>query len=198
MKNTFTLLALFATLATPVFAQQATDTTSSAAANSTEMQSEAADSVAVLPGGISVDNDMTVAAGVTSPLPLSLTDDQLEKIAKLKSDFKDGAGPKVVQIRSLQRQMKDMLTQTNVDKSKVLDVQSKINSLKADLSNARLNMRMDTLAILTPDQKQKLRHNSLKRQAFGGHGHGGHRGHHHFGKHGGPGGPAASEDTPKA
>lgn len=115
-------------------------------------------------------------------------------MAKLRNDFSDTAGVKVAQLRSLMRQQKDLMLRSTVDKSQVLDLQNKINTLKTDLSNAKLNMKLDTLALLSPDQKEKLHHKALQREVFGGFK--GKHGHAHR-RHGGPAiGPAV--ETPPA
>ncbi|MBX9689787.1 MAG: hypothetical protein K2X27_23965 [Candidatus Obscuribacterales bacterium] len=192
MRKFLTSLAILAAVSSPAFAQEIGNDTSSG-------DSDAAQTVAVIPGTVTVsDTDMSIAAGgFASPGKMSFSDEQLEKIAKLKSSFQDNNSAKVAQLRSLTRELRDKMTQENLDKSAVLDLQSKINGLKSDLATARLNMRIDTLALFTPEQKQQLRHASLKRQAFGSRG----RGQGHHGKKGHAGGrpaPECSEGAPKA
>lgn len=197
MKKLLSTLTIISALTCPVFAQEANDTAGSTAP---EDAMNAPDSLALIAPGIAAPEE-SIAVGVASGAQtgLSLSDDQLEKIAKLKNEFSDAAGQKMVQLRSLMRQQKDLMTQEKVDKAQVLDLQNKINGLKADLSNAKLNMKLDTIALLNPDQKQKLRHKALQREVFGG----GIKGKHgaHQRRHGGPipGGPAGGpSSTPPA
>lgn len=179
MKRLFASMTILSTAACPVFAQSASDTASSDTPERMEFKSELPGTVASVPGEITTAPDPAVIGiAAASPLPaLSLSDDQLEKIAKIKAAFSDSAAEKIAQLHTLSRQQKELLTQEKVDKSQLLEIQSKINGLKSDLSTAHLNMRIDTLALLSPEQKQKLHHMSLQRQVLGGlrpH-HGGHR-----------------------
>lgn len=133
----------------------------------------------------------------------SFSDEQLEKMYQIKSDFQDKSGPKFVEMMSLERNLRDLLTQTEFDKSKAQSLQNKINSAKADLANLRLDERMSLLAVLSPEQRKEVRHNYIKRADFGGMG--GmrmmkfkHRGMKHHGGGGacpvGPGGPGGPGD----
>jgi hypothetical protein len=167
MKKIFASLALFSTLCVPVIAQPIDDTASSAAENPAEIRAEVQENVAVMPTGIPGDTNLTVAATAASPLPLSMTDDQLEKIAKLKADFSDTSAGTIAQIHKYNRQLRDLLIKEQPDKAQALDLQAKINGLKNDMANAQLNMRLEAISLLSPDQKQQLRHASLQRQVFG-------------------------------
>lgn len=97
----------------------------------------------------------------------SFSDEQLEKMYQIKSDFQDKSGPKFVEMMSLERNLRDLLTQPEFDKSKAQSLQNKINSAKADLANLRLDERMSLLAVLTPEQRKEVRHNYIKRADFG-------------------------------
>lgn len=129
-----------------------------------------------------------------------LSDDQLQKMADLNNKYKDGIAAQKTQLGSLGRQLKDVFAQSQIDRSKALDLQTKINALKAEISLAKLNHKIDKLAVLTPEQREKIRHRILVSQAMGGEmkGRGGHcggghfrgrMGGHHFRGHGGPGMP---------
>jgi len=99
---------------------------------------------------------------------LKLSDDQLEKIATLKSNFKTSVAPEFAQLKSLKFQLKDQMMQPTVDKDKVMTLESNINSVRSDLSTKRLTLKLDEMSVLTPEQKQELRHKMLVREAFGG------------------------------
>lgn len=65
-------------------------------------------------------------------------------------------------------------------------LQGRINSLHADLANARLDQQMGLLSVLTAEQRKELRRGFLKMEDFGMGGMmGGMR--HHMRGHGGPG-----------
>lgn len=142
---------------------------------------------------------MMIRAGVQS----SFTDEQLEKMYKAKMDFMDKAGPKMAELKSQERSLRDLLTQPEFDKSKAQSIQGKINGLKADLANLQLDQRISFLSCLSPEQHKELRRSYIKHADFGGMGmmmmrkfHG-RMGKHHRGA--GGGGPACKPggDCPK-
>ncbi|GEM_PF-3097302 len=93
---------------------------------------------------------------------LALTDDQYEKLFGIKKQLKDQAGPKIVALRSTERDLKDVMSQAQVDRKKVLDLQSKINDQRADLANLRVQSRLDALDVLTDAQRKQLRLRMIK------------------------------------
>lgn len=198
MKRLFAILALASTIALPVYAQEFGDTAGGGAESSMEFRAETDELASLAPGMAPDSVDFVIGAGAAGAADaLALSDDQLEKIAKLRNDLRDSSAGKKAQLQTLHRQLKDALISEKTDKAAVLDINSKMNSLKAELSTARLNARLETLAVLTPEQKAKMRHKALQREAFGckmgmrgkGH-HGGHHGRGH-GRQGRPGGSCA-------
>lgn len=131
---------------------------------------------------------VNIAIGASSPghrLPFS--DDQLEKLSVIKSKFMDEAGPKATELRSLSRQLRTCLAQETVDVKQARELQEKINQKKADLANLKLQMRLDTMGILTAEQKKELHHRMLQKLALGGgKGFAGKHGCHGRGAHGRP------------
>ncbi|MBX9725306.1 MAG: hypothetical protein K2X81_28135, partial [Candidatus Obscuribacterales bacterium] len=130
---------------------------------------------------------------------MNLTDAQLEKMSSLKNKFEDSTSAEKVQLGSLFRQMKDVFSKPEVDRQQAIALQTKINTVKNDLSTARLNLHLDEIAVLTPDQREQIRHRMLEREAFGGagghhHGHWGRGGHGGHGEHGGRPGPGPRQD----
>lgn len=122
---------------------------------------------------------------------MDLSDAQLEKMSTLRNKFLDSTASQRTELETLYRQMKGVFTRADVDRNQALEIQSKINATKANLATARLNLKLEELSVLTPDQREKLRHRMLVSEAFGGFHHGGpgrfgHGGPAGFG-HGGPG-----------
>jgi Spy/CpxP family protein refolding chaperone len=111
---------------------------------------------------------------------ISLSDDQLEKIHSLRNDYLDAVGPKMCEIASKHRKLKDVLLATSIDSAKAKSLQGDINSLKDEISNLKLQNKLDCLSVLTPEQRKEIRSRMLR---FSGH-------HHH---HGGPFGPGGHE-----
>lgn len=119
---------------------------------------------------------------------MDLSDAQLEKMSGLRNKFLDSTSAQRTELESLYRQMKGVFTKPEVDRQQALEIQSKINNVKANLSTARLNFKLEELSVLTPEQREKLRHRMLLSESFGGGFH--HGGPVRMGGHGGPmGGP---------
>ncbi len=106
---------------------------------------------------------MMLRAGVQS----SFSDDQLEKMYKAKTDFMDKAGPKMAELKSQERALRDLLTQPEFEKSKAMSLQSKINGLKDELANLKLEQRISLLNTLTAEQRKELRRSYVKCMDFG-------------------------------
>ena len=97
----------------------------------------------------------------------ALSDEQYEKLFQLKNDFLDKAGPKLAQLKVTERDMLDLMTQPQMDKAKVKDLQSKINNEKAELANMRIDHRMSTLEVLTAAQRKELRSHIVQGSSWG-------------------------------
>jgi Spy/CpxP family protein refolding chaperone len=94
--------------------------------------------------------------------PLKFTDDQLERMHTIRSKFEDSRGARAVEIHKLHRQIFDSLNTSSPDKAAIMALQGKINALEADQANERVQMMMDTHQILTPEQRQVMRHHLLE------------------------------------
>ncbi|MBZ0184713.1 MAG: hypothetical protein K8F91_00575, partial [Candidatus Obscuribacterales bacterium] len=96
-----------------------------------------------------------------------MTDAQLEKLNTLKLDFKSSVGPKFAELKSLESEFRDMVTKPDTSKADLLALQSKINTVKSDLCTARAGFVADRIAVLTDEQKAKLRKKFLSRNVMG-------------------------------
>lgn len=215
MKKVLASLSLIAAISCPVFAQGISDTTFGDSTPDVQFgsvsESNESNGLAALPGSFTPageDNAIGIGAGPGAGAEMNLTDDQLEKIAKLKNSFADAAGTKKLQVQTLNRELRSLMTQEKIDRSAVLDVQKKINDANADLATTKLSMRLDALNILTPEQRQKMHHKALQRLVFGGgqrrpgmkHGgmRQGMRGGHHFKRGAGKSNAPGAESAPTA
>lgn len=89
---------------------------------------------------------------------LDLSDEQNEKLYQLKQQFADQIGTTRVEIKKERRKMRDLLTQPVIDRKAVELAHGKINTLKTNLSNAKLTFKLDASEILTPEQRKQLRY----------------------------------------
>lgn len=109
---------------------------------------------------------------------LALTDEQYEKLFSIKKQFLSDAGPKMLALKSSQRDLRDLLSQPKVDKQKVIDLQSQINTQKGDLANLKLEKKLSGLEVLTEEQRKEIRRQMLKGCMGGGRESGPHKHHH--------------------
>jgi len=92
---------------------------------------------------------------------MELTDEQREKIYKLKNNLIDSVGSKRLELGKEKRHLRDLLSQQTIDKSAITSTHDKINKLSAEISNARLDFQIAMAQELTPEQRQKIRYKSL-------------------------------------
>ncbi|MBY0552670.1 MAG: Spy/CpxP family protein refolding chaperone [Candidatus Obscuribacterales bacterium] len=97
----------------------------------------------------------------------SLTDEQLEKIYKAKETFQEKAGPKMLELRTQARAMRDAMMEPELDKAKLQGIQSRMNALIADLGSLKLEKQIAVQSVYTPEQRKEMRHNYLKRSVEG-------------------------------
>lgn len=93
---------------------------------------------------------------------LAITDEQYEKLFSIKKQFLSDAGPKMLALKSSQRDLRDLLSQPKVDKQKVKDLQSQINTQKGELANLKLEKKLSGLEVLTEEQRKEIRRQMLK------------------------------------
>jgi Spy/CpxP family protein refolding chaperone len=107
---------------------------------------------------------------------MNLSDAQLQKMVSLKDQFLDKTGSERTELCNLHRQLKEVLSSSSIDRSRAEGIQAKINSIKDQLSIQKLDLRLDEISTLTPEQREQMQHRMLIGEAFGGH-HGGHHRH---------------------
>lgn len=116
-----------------------------------------------------------------------ITDDQRHRLSTLRDQFELDNALKKAQLNVSQRQLREVLHATTIDKSAALALQSKINGLTSDLSTAKLNLTLASGDVFTAEQKadwkERRNHWGGRRGGCDGGGHGFGRGGHH----GGPG-----------
>lgn len=100
----------------------------------------------------------------------SLTEDQKDKLSSIRDQYKLSTAQKKAELEVAMHQQRELMGKTTIDKSAVLALQSKINGLKAELSNARIDMALTASAVFTPEQREMFQ------KRMHGHGHKGPRG----------------------
>lgn len=110
---------------------------------------------------------------------LKLTDEQRSKLGALRDKFTLDTAGKSAELEVSIRQMHELMGKSTIDKQAVLNLESKINSLKADLSTARVNLMLASSDVFTPEQRAQFsKFMEMRHHGWGGSSHD--RG---FGKH---------------
>ena len=104
---------------------------------------------------------------------LQITPDQRAKLGSLHDQYTLSTATKKAELEVAHNDLRRLFAQPSVDKQAVLALQGKINGLKDDLSNQRLNLMLSSSDIFTPEQRAEF----AKMHAMGGFRH--HRGGHH-------------------
>jgi Spy/CpxP family protein refolding chaperone len=105
-----------------------------------------------------------VGGGKRGGCPLNLlegenavTDDHYEKLYELKNRVMDQRGPKMLELMTAKRHLRDLLTQETIDDKAAKKLQNQIVAAKSDLNNLELDAKMSMMQILTGGQRKELR-----------------------------------------
>ena len=94
----------------------------------------------------------------------ALSDAQLEKILEYKDQFEVSTAGKKAERHSLMRKIESLMNQPIlVDKKEILQINDKVSSLNAELSNAYMTYLLSVNGELTAEQRKQLRHAMLVR-----------------------------------
>ena len=108
-----------------------------------------------------------------------ISDAQRQQLRALRDKYELATAEKKAQLHVSYRQLHEVLSANTIDKGQAQALQTKINGLRDDLSNERLNMRLAASDVFTPEQRAQFR----EMHRFH---------HHHFHGHMGEKGPKAS------
>jgi len=116
---------------------------------------------------------------------ISLSDEQRQKLKELKNQYTLDTALKKAQLKVQQSQLFDLLRKPKVDKQEVLALHAKVNSLRTELSDARLNFVLAANDVFTPEQREQMGRRFGMRGGCRHGGHGSCGAGFHGGKHGG-------------
>jgi Spy/CpxP family protein refolding chaperone len=88
---------------------------------------------------------------------LDLSDDQTEKLAALKADAMDKAGPAMLKVHALERQFRSALVQPEISRDQLARVQGQLAAQKQALDAIFSDNLVASAQVLTPEQRQVLR-----------------------------------------
>lgn len=87
----------------------------------------------------------------------AVTPEQYEKLYALKNSVLDSRGPKVLEIATAKRHLRDELTRESIDEKAVKKLQNQITSAKNDLNVLEMDSKLQMMQILTGSQRKELR-----------------------------------------
>lgn len=87
---------------------------------------------------------------------LGITDAQKKQIRNLYVGFRDRTRKTRMELRSLKDEKKTMLLSGKIDQQKLAQIDDQTVKLVSELMKERLKLRRDRLALLTPEQIDKL------------------------------------------
>jgi Spy/CpxP family protein refolding chaperone len=87
----------------------------------------------------------------------AVTSEQYEKLYSLKNSVLDARGPKVLEIMTAKRHLRDELTRESIDEKAVKKLQNQITNAKHDLTVLEMDSKLQMMQILTGAQRKELR-----------------------------------------
>jgi Spy/CpxP family protein refolding chaperone len=82
--------------------------------------------------------------------------DQQKQIESLVHEWEQGARPKSEKARALLKKMDELSLQPMPDEKQVMETQSELNSLSAEMANARIRLQLKIRSVLTGEQRKRL------------------------------------------
>src|SRR5579872_5705556 len=74
---------------------------------------------------------------------LGLSDEQMEKLVSLKSEYMTKTAPQKAELMADMRQMMLLMTASRLDRQAIMSLHDKMSDLKSDLCKSRLNHLLD-------------------------------------------------------
>jgi len=99
--------------------------------------------------------------------------DQRAKLEALRDKYELDTAQQKALLHVTQRQLREVMGAPSIDKSAAATLQTKINGLRDDLSNAKLNFMLAASDVFTPEQRAAFHHMHGRFGHHGGFGHGG-------------------------
>jgi Spy/CpxP family protein refolding chaperone len=96
-------------------------------------------------------------AGYGAYAALDLTDDQRQKLAALGEQSRSKAWDTMGRVRGEQYRLRELLRADPVNPNAVVEQQAKIDELRRQVLKSRIESRNEMAALLTPEQRKKLR-----------------------------------------
>lgn len=100
---------------------------------------------------------MLMRAGSWKLKKAGLNDTQVTQLKSIRTSYKKTTIPLRSKIKLIRVDLRNLMDNPNVDQAKVLTLVSQINELKGKIKLLRVKTRLQIRALLTPEQRQKMR-----------------------------------------
>ncbi len=101
---------------------------------------------------------------------LGLSDEQMEKLVSLKSEYEVKTAPQKAELMSEMKKMALLMSASKLDKDAVMALHEKIASTKSALCTDRVNHMLSAMEVMTEKQREEIHHRMLVHML----------GHHHM------------------
>jgi Spy/CpxP family protein refolding chaperone len=108
-------------------------------------------------------NKLIAEAGGEKAGSISLSTEQKESLLALKDKLALGTAQEKVQLKVDRHELFDLLSKPTVDKQAVLSLEGKMNTLRNELADAKVNYLLAASEVFTPAQKAQLHDRFLSR-----------------------------------
>ena len=94
-----------------------------------------------------------------------LTDEQVKRLLAIRDQNRIDTASKHAELISLSHKMTTLMGEESIDRRAVTELFSKMSALRSDLAKQHLELLLDTAEVFTPEQRSKMQHLILRRQA---------------------------------
>ncbi len=94
------------------------------------------------------------------PLP-KLTDEQLSRLTGIRDQYRIATASKHAEQQAIFHKFGEILSQSQIDKQGVKNLHGKLDSIRGELSQARLNMMLDSAEVFSPEQRKEFHRHML-------------------------------------
>jgi len=95
------------------------------------------------------------------PEKLGLTDEQMEQLISLKSDYMVDTAKQKAELKADMKKMCMLMTAPKLDKDAILSLHEKIDQLKTSLSDAHVKHMLTAMNVMTDKQREEMHHHML-------------------------------------
>lgn len=94
-----------------------------------------------------------------------MTPDQKHDLGVIESKYKDTVATRKGELLNTKKALQELLAADKQDRNRIMETQNRINVLNGEIASARLVYRIDTLASMSPEEREKIKARMQKLRA---------------------------------